>query len=218
LAYVVGLTGGIGSGKSTVSAMLAERGAIVIDADAIVREVQRKGTETFDAIVEAFGSEVVGPDGELDRPKLGRIVFADPEKRNVLTSLVWPKVGERVVEGLANAPDGSIVILDVPLMAETPHGSRRNAEAVIVVDASRETQLEHLAAKGVSREDAESRMAAQASREERLKIADHVLDNNGTLDELERQVDELWAKLTAAAKEKQTSATREARSERGGAG
>src|SRR5687767_1739904 len=183
--------------------MLAKRGAIVIDADAIVRDVQRKGTETFDAIVEVFGEDIVGADGELDRPKLGRIVFADPEKRNVLTSLVCPKVGEVVVEGLASAPEDAIVILDVPLMAETPHGSRRNAEAVIVVDASRETQLEHLAAKGVEREDAESRMAAQASREDRLKIADHVVDNNGTLEELERQVDELWSKLVAAAKERQ---------------
>lgn len=200
MAYVVGLTGGIGSGKSTVSAMLAARGAIVIDADAIVHEEQRSGTELFGQIVDVFGPDVVGPDGELDRPKLGAIVFADDEKRNTLTSLVWPKVGERVVAALAEAPDDAIVILDVPLMAETPHGSRRNAQKVIVVDASKEAQLRHLQEKGVGPEHAEPRMAAQASREDRLKIADHVLDNDGSLEDLERQVDELWETLRREAR------------------
>ena len=201
MSYIVGLTGGIGSGKSTVSSMLAERGALVIDADAIVREEQRAGTEVFQQIVEAFGPEIVGPDGELDRAALAAIVFADHEKRNVLTSLVWPKVGERVVAALAESPDDAIVILDVPLMAETPHGSRRNAQAVIVVDASKESQLDHLAKKGISREDAEARMAAQASREDRLKIADHVITNDGTLTELEAQVDALWSLLEKAAED-----------------
>lgn len=204
MAYIVGLTGGIGSGKSTVSSMLARRGAIIIDADAIVREEQRKGTAVFDQIVGAFGAEIVGSDGELDRAALARIVFADKEKRNVLTSIVWPKVGERVVAALAEAPEDSIVILDVPLMAETPHGSRRNAQVVIVVDASKESQLEHLAQKGVSRTDAEARMAAQASREDRLKIADHVITNNGTLEELEAQVDALWAVLQETAEASDT--------------
>jgi dephospho-CoA kinase len=201
MAYVVGLTGGIGSGKSTVSAMFADRGAIVIDADAIVHELQRKGTDVFDEIVDAFGPEVVGSNGELDRKKLGSIVFNATEQRNRLTSIVWPKVGERVVADLAAAPEDAIVILDVPLMAETPHGSRRNAQKIIVVDASNEAQHEHLAAKGVSREDAEARMSAQASREERLKIADHVIDNNGTLEDLKRQVGELWDELVREAKE-----------------
>lgn len=200
MAYVVGLTGGIGSGKSTVSALLAERGAIVIDADAIVHDLQRAGQPVFDEMVSTFGSDIVGPDGELDRPKVAAMVFADPEKRNTLTSIVWPKVGERVVNALAEAPDDAIVVLDVPLMAETPEGSRRNAQVVIVVDASRETQLDHLERKGVSREDGERRMAAQASREDRLKIADYVIDNNGGLDDLARQVDELWAKLEEAAR------------------
>lgn len=204
MAYIVGLTGGIGSGKSTVASMLAERGAIVIDADAIVRELQRSGTDVFREIVDAFGPEIVGPDGELDRPKLASIVFADPDKRNVLTSIVWPKVGERVVAALAEAPPDAIVILDVPLMAETPHGSRRNADAVIVVDASKEAQLHHLAAKGISAADAEARMAAQASREDRLKIADHVLTNDGTLEDLAAQVDELWSVLQRAAQEHST--------------
>lgn len=200
MPYIVGLTGGIGSGKSTVASMLAARGAVIVDADAIVRELQRSGTPVFDAIVETFGSGVVGPDGELDRKALADIVFADAEKRNVLTSIVWPKVGERVLEALAAAPDDAIVVLDVPLMAETPEGSRRNAEAVIVVDASKESQLAHLAAKGMSREDAEARMAAQASREDRLKIADHVVNNDGTVEELEQRVEELWATLREAAR------------------
>lgn len=195
MAYVVGLTGGIGSGKSTVSSLLAARGALVIDADAIVHELQRAGTPVFDEIVETFGPEIVGADGELDRKKLASIVFADPEQRNRLTSIVWPKVGERVVEALAAAPEEAIVILDVPLMAETPEGSRRNASKVIVVDASPESQLSHLAAKGISRADAEQRMAAQASRGERLKIADHIIENNGSLDDLEKQVDRVWQLL-----------------------
>ena len=202
MPYIVGLTGGIGSGKSTVAAMLAERGAIVIDADAIVRELQRSGTEVFREIVDVFGPEIVRSDGELDRPKLASIVFADQEKRNMLTSIVWPKVGERVVSALAEAPPDAIVILDVPLMAETPYGSRRNAEAVIVVDASKESQLRHLASKGIGAGDAEARMAAQASREERLKIADHVLTNDGSLDELAAHVDDLWAALQKAAQER----------------
>ena len=205
MAYVVGLTGGIGSGKSTVSAMLAERGAVVIDADAIVHELQRKGTEVFDEIVDAFGRDVVADDGELDRKRLGSIVFNDTEQRDKLTSIVWPRVGERVVADLAAASDDAIVVLDVPLMAETPHGSRRNAQKVIVVDASKDAQLEHLAAKGVRREDAEARMAAQASREERLKIADHVIDNNGSLADLEHQVDELWDELEREAKEQRAT-------------
>lgn len=195
MAYVVGLTGGIGSGKSTVSAMLAKRGAIVVDADAIVHELQRSGTEVFEQIVETFGPDVVGPDGELDRPKLASIVFADDEQRNRLTSIVWPKVGERVANALAEAPGDAIVILDVPLMAETPYGSRRNAQKVIVVDASRDAQLAHLAAKGVGAEQAEARMAKQASREDRLKIADHVITNDGSIEDLERQVEALWDEL-----------------------
>ena len=204
MPYIVGLTGGIGSGKSTVSSMLADRGAIVIDADAIVRELQRSGTDVFREIVEVFGPEIVGADGELDRPKLASIVFADQEKRNVLTSIVWPKVGERVVAALAEAPSDAIVILDVPLMAETPHGSRRNAEAVIVVDASKESQLRHLAEKGIAPADAEARMAAQASREDRLKIADHVLTNDGSLNDLAAQVEALWSVLQQAARKRNT--------------
>jgi dephospho-CoA kinase len=200
MAYVVGLTGGIGSGKTTVGAMLAERGAKIIDADAIVHELQRPGTEVFDKIVEAFGTEILGPDGSLDRATLGAIVFADPEKRRLLESIVWPAVGVRVAEELQALREDDIAVLDVPLMAESPEGSRRNTRAIIVVDASPQTQLEHLESKGVPAETAKARMAAQVSREERLKIADHVLTNDGSLAELEKQVDQLWRELQEAAK------------------
>ena len=201
MAYVVGLTGGIGSGKSTVGAMLAERGAKIIDADAIVHELQRPGTEVFDKMIEAFGTEILNSDGTLDRAKLGSIVFADPEKRKLLESIVWPAVGARVAEELQALKDDDIAVLDVPLMAESPEGSRRNARAIIVVDAAPDTQLRHLEAKGVPAETAKARMAAQVSREERLKIADHVLTNDGSLAELEKAVDELWLELQERAKE-----------------
>lgn len=203
MAYVVGLTGGIGSGKSTVSQMLAARGAVIVDADVLAREVVEPGTDGFDEVVEAFGSEVVGADGEIDRPKLASIVFADPEKRKRLESIIWPRVGAGVAERMEQLREtDAIVVLDVPLMAESPQGSRRFADAVIVVDAQPDTQLRHLEAKGVTNEEARSRMAAQISREERLKIADHVLSNDGSIEDLEGQVDELWQKLVAEARVK----------------
>ena len=200
MAYIVGLTGGIGSGKSTVLAMLAERGAIAIDADAIVHDLQEPGTEVFQRMVEAFGDEIVGPDGRLDRPKVASLVFSDEGKRRELQGIVHPAVGVVVAEKLANAGD-AIVVIDVPLMAESPPRPERNYRVVIVVDASPEVQLERLIARGMDEADAEARMGAQASSEERLKIADHVIDNNGDIKSLESQVDELWAKLEAAAKQ-----------------
>lgn len=199
MPYIVGLTGGIGSGKTTVCSMLAARGAKIIDADAIVHDLQRPGTDVFDEIVEAFGPEVVYSDGTLDRPKLASIVFADPEKRKQLESIVWPRVGVRVAELLQEYADADVVVLDVPLMAESPEGSRRNARSIIVVDAAPRTQLRHLEAKGVPAETAKARMGAQAAREERLKIADHVIRNDGSIEELEKQVDELWRTLLVEA-------------------
>jgi dephospho-CoA kinase len=196
--YIVGLTGGIGSGKSTVCAMLREKGALIVDADAVVHELQVPGTVVFDEMVEAFGREILSPDGTLDRPKLGSIVFGDDEKRQKLQSIVWPRVGERVAELIASAGDDDIVILDVPLMAESTEGSRRLAQKIIVIDVSPETQVEHLAARGVAADVARARMAAQASREERLNIADHVLHNDGSLDELQKQVDALWDEILAS--------------------
>ncbi len=193
--YVVGLTGGIGSGKSTVCEMFARRGAKIVDADAIVHELQQPGTEVFNEMVDAFGPDIVSADGSLDRPVVGKIVFADPAKRDVLQKIVWPRVGVRVAELVASAGDDDIVILDVPLMAESTEGSRRFANTIVVVDAAPETQIAHLEAKGISRVEAQARMSAQASREERLKLADHVLTNDGSVENLEKQVDALWREL-----------------------
>lgn len=200
MAFIVGLTGGIGSGKSTVLSMLAERGAIVIDADAIVHELQEPGTEVFNKMVEVFGDDIVGADGRLDRPKVASIVFSEDAKRKQLNDIVHPAVGAVVAERLANADD-SIVVIDVPLMAESPPRPERSYGVVIVVDASPETQLARLIARGMDEPDAKARMAAQATREDRLKLADHVIDNNGDMASLERQVDEVWGKLTAKKEE-----------------
>jgi dephospho-CoA kinase len=195
---VIGLTGGIGAGKSTVSRLLAERGAVVIDADAITRELQQPGEQVFDEIVEAFGASVVAADGTLDRPVLAAIVFADPGKRRQLEAIVWPRVGERVAAKLAELRDSdSIVILDVPLLVESGRtGSGRLAQQVIVVAASKQSQLAHLSAKGVSLDDAEARIAVQAPLEEKLKVADYEVWNEGTIADLEKQVDELWRELS----------------------
>jgi len=190
----VGLTGGIGTGKSEVSARLAEQGAVVIDADAIAREVVEPGTEGLAEVVEAFGPGVLLPDGTLDRPRLGEIVFADPELRGKLNAIVHPRVGARMAELEREARSGSIVVLDVPLIAES--GRTDGYDLVVVVDAPPRVQVDRLVRRrGMTREQAKARMAAQASREQRLAIADIVIDNSGSLAELDRQVGDLWAEL-----------------------
>lgn len=199
MAYVVGLTGGIGSGKSTVLAMLERRGAIVIDADAIVHELQRAGEPVFLEMVDAFGQQIVGPDGELDRPKVAQIAFADEEKRKQLNQIVHPAVGKVVLEKLAAAGSDDIVVIDIPLMTENSR-AERGLKDIVVVDVSPETQLERAVARGGDPDDVRKRMAAQASREDRLKLADQVLDNEGSVADLEKQVDELWAELLDKAK------------------
>jgi dephospho-CoA kinase len=190
----VGLTGGIGAGKSEVSRRLAGHGAVVIDADAIAREVVEPGTDGLAEVVEAFGPGVLGPDGRLDRPKLGEVVFADPERRNVLNAIIHPRVGERMAELEREASPGAIVVHDVPLIAE---GGRAGAfDLVVVVDVPPRVQVERLARnRAMTRDHAKARMAAQASREQRLAIADIVIDNSGSLAELDRQVGDLWAEL-----------------------
>jgi dephospho-CoA kinase len=194
--YVVGLTGGIGSGKSTVLAMLAARGAEVIDADALVREIQQPGEDAYNEIVEAFGPEVVAPDGSLDRAAIASIVFADPDKRDVLNAITHPKVGKRFGERLAALGEtDKIVVLDIPLLGASKSGSEKFANAVIVVTASEPVKLDRLELRGMSREDAAARIAAQITDEERLAFADHVLTNDGSIEDLEKQVDELWDKL-----------------------
>jgi dephospho-CoA kinase len=190
----VGLTGGIGAGKSEVSRLLVEHGAVLIDADRIAREVVEPGTPGLAAVVEAFGSDVLAPDGSLDRPALGAIVFADADRLAVLNSIVHPLVGARSAELEAAATGDSVVVHDVPLLAE--NGLAPLYDVVVVVDASPETQLDRLVRlRGMSEEDARARMAAQATRDKRLDIADIVIDNDVPLDELHRRVDAVWADL-----------------------
>ncbi|MFF4563319.1 dephospho-CoA kinase [Streptomyces sp. NPDC001435] len=196
----VGLTGGIGAGKSEVSRLLVARGAVLIDADRIAREVVAPGTPGLAAVVEAFGEEVLAADGSLDRPRLGSIVFADPEKLAVLNSIVHPLVGARSRELESAAADDAVVIHDVPLLAE--NGLAPLYDLVVVVDASPETQLDRLVRlRGMTDQDARARMAAQATREKRLEIADVVIDNDVPLEALERRVDEVWSELVRRARE-----------------
>jgi dephospho-CoA kinase len=190
----VGLTGGIGAGKSEVSRRLAARGAIVIDADAAAREVVAPGTPGLDQVVAAFGPGVLQPDGSLDRVKLGEIVFADPRLRDRLNAIVHPLVGERMRAQEAAAGPDAIVVHDVPLIAENDLAD--GFDVVVVVDVPPQVQLDRLIRqRGLTRQQAAARMAAQASREQRLAIADLVVDNSGSLADLGRQVDELWAGL-----------------------
>ena len=194
----VGLTGGIGAGKSEVSRLLVEHGAVLIDADRIAREVVAPGTPGLAAVVDAFGADVLAPDGGLDRPKLGSIVFADPEKLAVLNSIVHPLVGARSRELEEAASEHAVVVHDVPLLAE--NGLAALYDLVIVVDASPGTQLDRLVRlRGMTEDDARARMAAQATREKRLQIADVVIDNDVPLKELERRVREVWAELASRA-------------------
>ena len=190
----VGLTGGIGSGKSEVSKRLAAQGAVVIDADLIAREVVAPDTDGFAAVVQTFGSDVLGADGALDRSRLGDIVFADKEKLAVLNAIVHPLVGARMRELEDDAGPGSVVVHDVPLIAE--NGLTDAYDLVVVVDVPPRIQLDRLVRhRGLSREQAQARMTAQASREQRLSIADIVVDNSASLAELDRQVGELWSEL-----------------------
>jgi len=195
----VGLTGGIGAGKSEVSRLLVERGAVLIDADRIAREVVAPGTPGLAAVVDAFGEGVLSEDGSLDRPKLGSIVFADPEKLAVLNSIVHPLVGRRSRELEEAAAEDAVVVHDVPLLAE--NSLTPLYDVVIVVDASAETQLDRLVRlRGMTEQDARARMAAQATREKRRAIADVVIDNDVPLEELERRVKDVWADLVRRAR------------------
>ncbi|WP_330283912.1 dephospho-CoA kinase [Streptomyces sp. NBC_00588] len=194
----VGLTGGIGAGKSEVSRLLVACGAVLIDADRIAREVVEPGTPGLAAVVEAFGEEVLAPDGSLDRPKLGSIVFADPQKLALLNSIVHPLVGARSRELEEAAAEDAVVVHDVPLLTENNLAGLY--DLVIVVDASPETQLDRLVRlRGMTEEDARARMAAQATREQRRKIADVVIDNDVPLADLERRVKDVWAELARRA-------------------
>ncbi|MFG3031393.1 dephospho-CoA kinase [Streptomyces sp. NPDC048253] len=195
----VGLTGGIGAGKSEVSRLLVECGAVLIDADRIAREVVAPGTPGLAAVVDAFGTDILAPDGSLDRPRLGSVVFADPAKLALLNSIVHPLVGARSRELEAAAPEDAVVVHDVPLLTENALGSLY--DVVVVVDVPPETQLDRLVRfRGMTRKDARARMAAQATRDERREIADIVIDNDVPLAELHRRVKDVWADLTHRAR------------------
>jgi dephospho-CoA kinase len=191
----LGLTGGIGAGKSEVSRLLLSYGAVLVDSDRIAREVVEPGTPGLAAVVGEFGPEVLTADGALDRPKLGRIVFGDPARLQALNRLVHPLVRARSAELEAAADPDAIVVHDVPLLVENGLASRY--DLVVVVDASPGTQLDRLVRKrGMTESEARGRMAAQANRTERLAAADLVIDNDGPLEKLEPQVRAVWQELT----------------------
>ena len=194
----VGLTGGIGSGKSTVTARLSEHGAVVIDADLLAREVVASGTPGLAEVVTVFGPDVVGPDGELDRAEMGRRVFGDDQARARLEQIIHPRVRARAAEIEAAAGDGAIVVHDIPLLVET--GQAGSFDVVLVVDAPPDVQVQRLVEhRAMSEEEARSRIAAQAGREQRLAAADHVLSNDGSLAQLQAAVEQVWADLSARA-------------------
>ncbi|MEU4261189.1 dephospho-CoA kinase [Streptomyces sp. NPDC025273] len=194
----VGLTGGIGAGKSEVSRLLVSYGAVLVDADRIAREVVEPGTPGLASVVEEFGAGILAADGTLDRPALGAIVFADPERLAALNALVHPLVGARSAELERAAGPGAVVVHDVPLLTE--NGLAPLYDLVVVVDATPRTQLDRLVRlRGMTESDARARMAAQATRQERLAVADLVIDNDGPLEDLEPQVRKVWSELAARA-------------------
>jgi dephospho-CoA kinase len=193
----IGLTGGIGSGKSTVSGLLAARGARIVDADRIAREVVEPGTSGLAAVVAEFGPGVLTAEGALDRPALAGIVFADPAARARLDGIVHPLVRARAAELIAEVPPGAVVVQDVPLLVET--GQAASYDLVVVVEADLATRVARLARRGVDEDDARARIAAQATDEQRRAVADVVLDNSGTLQDLEAQVDRFWSERVAPA-------------------
>jgi len=193
---LVGLTGGIGSGKSTVSEMLAARGAEIVDADVITREVQRPGSPVIDKIVERFGDSVVDSHGALIRPALAEIVFSDADALRDLNGIVHPAVAKEMNRRVEDArTTGTILVLDIPLLTENP---RKGLQGKIVVDVPPDVQVERLVRyRGFSEDDARARISRQASREERLKDADFVVDNSGDVEDLDPQIERLWTWLTS---------------------
>ena len=193
----IALTGGIGSGKSTVSRMLAEKGAVVVDADAIAREIVEPGQPALEEIRVAFGPEVIDVDGRLRRARLAEIVFDDPDALARLNAITHPRIAARSAELLESAPADAVVVYDMPLLVEQGPQALVGWDAIVVVDAPDEARLERLIARGVDRDDAQRRMAAQVPRDVRLAAADHVIDNSGDLVGLERSVNALWASLAS---------------------
>ena len=197
---LVGLTGGIGSGKSTVARLLERRGAAVIDADHLAREAVARGTSGFDRVVDTFGSGVLNPDGDIDRVRLAAIIFADPERRAALEAIVHPEVAKRFGERVEELRDsGRVVVYVSPLLVEL--GLAPAFDVVVVVTASPHLRVSRVASdRDLSPEDVRARMAAQATDEQRMEVADVLVDNDGALAELEPQIDRLWSDLEARAR------------------
>jgi len=201
--HLIGLTGGIAAGKSVVAARLAEHGAVLIDADVLARAVVEPGTPALSRIAEEFGPGVLRVDGSLDRAALGAVVFNDPERLAALNGIVHPAVrelGSRLIAEATAADPDAVIVYDIPLLAESPTGPRRpDFDLIVVVHADRETRLRRLVElRGLSVENATRRLDAQATDEERLAIADVVIDANGPIEETLRQADRLWERLSSA--------------------
>jgi dephospho-CoA kinase len=193
---LVGLTGGIGSGKSTISSLLEGKGAVIIDADAIVREVQLPGSAVLAELAEKFGSEVLAADGSLDRQAVANIVFTDPDALKALNAIVHPAVGKEMNRRMIEQrTTDHVVVLDIPLLTENP---REGLQGKIVVDVPVEVQVERLVKyRGFDETDARARISRQATREQRLATADFVVDNSGDLADLQPQIDKLWQWLNS---------------------
>ena len=204
---LVGLTGGIGAGKSTVSELLAARGAVIVDADQVARAVVEPGQPALQKLVERFGEGILDADGRLARGALAKVAFADDQSRLDLEEITHPAINEEFTRRVAEAPSDAIVVLDVPLLAESEQARKRPYQTVIVVEAPRDARLARLEARGVDRADAEARMAAQADDEERRKLATYVVDNAGDRTALERQIDEVWADLERRHRDEQAASS-----------
>jgi dephospho-CoA kinase len=191
----IGLTGGVGSGKSTVADLLARHGALVINADALAREVVEPGTPGLAALVERFGAGILTPDGALDRAALARLAFTDDRARADLNAIVHPLVGRRSAEIMAELPDDAVVIYDVPLLVENDLSG--GFDVVVVVEADVETRVRRLVRRGLTADDARARIAVQATDEQRRAVADEIIRNDGSPEELAAAVDELWERLGA---------------------
>ncbi|MGZ6886947.1 MAG: dephospho-CoA kinase [Acidimicrobiia bacterium] len=207
---LVGLTGGIGAGKSTVAALLAERGAVILDADQVARDVVEPGQPAFDALVAEFGPEIVGTDGRLDRAGLAARAFATPEGKAALDAITHPAIHAEFGRRMAEAPTDAIVVMDVPLLVESKTAAERGYEVVIVVEAPEQVRLDRLEGRGLPRHDAAARMKAQVTDEERRAVATHVLDNGSHPDALVAQVDALWTDLQSRHAAKSSPSTRDA--------
>jgi dephospho-CoA kinase len=194
---LAGLTGGIGAGKSTVADMLVARGAVLVDGDRVAREVVEPGRPALERIAERFGTGVLDAEGRLDRPALAAVAFATEHARKDLEAITHPAIQAEFARRVLEAAPDAIVVLDVPLLVESEKANERGYHCVIVVEAPRDLRLDRLEGRGIARADAEARMAAQSTDEERREIATWVLVNDGDRDHLERQVETVWAELVA---------------------